>query len=457
MTATQERFAEINNRRWSFLFGSAVALLAGVLGASVALSPSLSLMLLVGAAFAIAIFWQTWYSVLAVLLLRAVLDADAMSSITFPGGMSPSAALGLALIVAGLAYIFLCRVPFDKNLVSLAFLGFLAVSSLSFFEFQRFAGLYDWLRVLSVWVLYVLLVHLLQQRERIEVLVKVLLASSFIPLSVGLYQIVSGTATVAGGFLRVNGTFVWASGYARFLVMMIILAAMLFLYIESKWWKIAGLIYLALMGIALVTTNSRGSWLALAVALLVIAFLRQRKLLPMLLLLGFGLVVMFPAIGERFSDLSTNQNTFITRRLGWEAALASYQNLPVSGLFFGAGWGYLYEFGLSSIGLFGTPIHNDYVRLLVETGAIGLIVYLGIYAIMAYHAFRNLTNTSDKYLETLNLVFIGVLIIQIMISATDGSVIVSPGTEFYFWSFAAISQAIFTLNRQNKTVALGAP
>jgi len=457
MAAIQDRFAKTNTSLRHFFTGSAVVLLAGVWGASVALSPSLSLMLLVGAVFAIAIFWQTWYSILAVLLVRAVLDADAISSIALPGGMSPSAALGLALITAGLAYIFLCRVRFDRNPVSLAFLGFLVVSSLPFFEFQRFAGLYDWLRVLSVWVLYVLLVHLLRQLEQIKTLVKVLLASSFIPLSVGLYQIVSGTAPVAGGFIRVNGTFVWASGYARFLIMMIILAVMLFLYTKSKWWKIAALIYLGLMGTALVATNSRGSWLSLAIALLAIAFLRQQKLLPVLLLLGFGLVVMFPGIGERFSDLLSSQNTFITRRLGWEAALASYQDLPLSGLFFGAGWGYLYEFGLSSIGLFDTPIHNDYVRLLVETGAIGLIAYLIIYAIMTYYAFRSLVNTSDQYLQTLNLVFIGVLIIQIMISATDGSVIVSPGTEFYFWSFAAISQAIFTLNRQNKTEALGAP
>lgn len=445
----------------SSLAGGLLFLLASALGALMALSRSVTLLVMAAGVFAGLFFARTWDVLLFVLLLRPVLDAEVFRSVGFlPGDTNPAAALSLAVMVLGLGYIFLHRTHFYRQPISLAFLFFIMVSSLSFlsgaYAFDLSTGLYDWLRVLSTWVLYVLMVALIRRREQIKTLANVLITSTFAPLAVGLYQIFSGTGIVAGGIYRVQGTFVWPTSYARFLVMPLILGTVLLLYAESRRRKAIYLVYVALVGAVLLATYARGSWLSLCAALLVIGLIKKRILMVVVLVVILLLLVVPSPITDRFSDLSGPANTFLDRRAAWQVALHGYSGQPVSGLLLGAGWGYLDRVGLGAIGRVGVPVHNDYIRLLVETGAIGLFSYIVVLLLMGYRALRNLRESEDSYFEALSLTFVGILTANVVISASDASVIASPVTQAYFWSYAAMAQAISALNRGQDSPSQGA-
>ncbi len=439
---------------------AAVLLLSCSIGVSLALCPSVALLAVGAAVFVVLFYLDTWHVILAALFLRALLDAPLFDSLTPPSlGTGPGGALLLAITILGLGYLLVRQVPLGEYPVSMTGLLFLAISlgSMAWGDYGSPAGLYDWLRVFGTWTLYALLVALLGSRERVKLLTKVLIAASALPLGIGLCQIVSGTGITAGGIYRVQGTFLWPNSFARFLVMPMVLATAMLLYAEGRWARVLLSLYLALMGIALVATYTRGSWLALAGAMVAMGLFKKRRLL---IACGIGvplLLSLFPSIGNRLSDLSSSQSTLLSRQLGWQAALAEYRHLPISGRLFGAGWGFLFAGGREGSGLLAQPAHNDVVRLLVETGAFGLFSYAAVLVAAACQTLHNLATSTDGYFQAVSLAFVGILVVYVTVSASDSSVIATPVTGFYFWSYAALMQAIYNLNRRAKSLPSATP
>jgi O-antigen ligase len=167
--------------------------------------------------------------------------------------------------------------------------------------------------------------------------------------------------------------------------------------IKAKRFRALHLLLLALIGSALLLTFSRGFLLAIMVSTMMIyAFTRlggsadwkaycRRLTLIFILLGGLGSAVALPFSKatplqwlQMRLELMASGSRYEHRLVYWKAVAPAIYEGPVTGHGLRAGQEILH----------GTYVHNSYLDLLVDTGLIGLALYLGLVAIVGARAFR---------------------------------------------------------------------
>ena len=148
-------------------------------------------------------------------------------------------------------------------------------------------------------------------------------------------------------------------------------------------------------------TFSRGAYLALIVAALVLAIVKDRKLLVLIgvFLLTWQTVVP-TAVTERVTmtrDANGELEQSAQERIDlWTQSEALFISSPVVGRGFGT-----FQFGEHAANLKDT--HNWYVKVLVETGLIGGAFFVAILAQLFVTAFRLFRKASDPLYQGLGL------------------------------------------------------
>jgi O-antigen ligase len=137
---------------------------------------------------------------------------------------------------------------------------------------------------------------------------------------------------------------------------------------------------LVLTAIALVLSFTRGVWISVAVATLVMAIIFQVRL-GALLALGGGamlwiLTELWPTLKQRITSFSTSGDE---REWIWRAHWKIFTDHPLTGVGYGENWRLLPE-SYQAIGApEGTIVshaHNQYLHFLAGTGVFGLLAYL---------------------------------------------------------------------------------
>ena len=229
-----------------------------------------------------------------------------------------------------------------------------------------------------------------------------------IPALVGAYQVVTKTGYhVSASFSRVRGTFDHPNPFAIYLTMLIIMGVALVLKVQRRSVK---LLLLGAIGLSaalfLLLTYTRSAWIATLAGLLVVAFYQGKRLLP---IMGFAVVLvvlLVPSVAERFSDLSTETtqsgaagNSLVWRFEYWQQALELSEN-PIAGA------------GLRTVQA-STDVskepHNDFIRVYVETGLIGLSAYLWFLVSLARSARRSIRHTRSPLEHSVAVGFAGCL------------------------------------------------
>lgn len=164
------------------------------------------------------------------------------------------------------------------------------------------------------------------------------------------------------------------------------------------------LLVLGLVTVALFLTYSRTSMLAFALGLFLIAFMRYRRFIP-LMLLGGGLVLLLPqAQGyiERFVDAFTGGDLATQMRIGeYTDSFRLISQYPLIGVGFT---------GTPEIGLY-TDVANMYLIMANQIGVTGVLIYLVamagvlIYGLSAWRYARH-----DSELDAIHLGFHAALV-----------------------------------------------
>ncbi len=147
-----------------------------------------------------------------------------------------------------------------------------------------------------------------------------------------------------------------------------------------------------IVGASVLFTFTRGAWIAAAIAIVVISFLKSIRTgitaIITLLVLGAGLYLMVPSIKNRIdftakvAEAKTAKESYDTERVVlWKTNLMIFQDHP----WFGTGYGqnkfklreYYEKQGLPKDQFIGHA-HNQYLHLLAGTGILGLACYLGV-------------------------------------------------------------------------------
>jgi O-antigen ligase len=180
---------------------------------------------------------------------------------------------------------------------------------------------------------------------------------------------------------RVYSFFDNANTFAQVLVMMLGMTLGLLFASRTVWGKIAALVALVsgLVGIAM--TYSRASWVGLIVAVFLFVLLAAPRLIPALILVAAAMLPFLPAsiYNRLLTIFNSSDSSTVSRFPIYEVGFKMWKLYPLTGVGLGSelsaakalnsGWYH---------GYFDFPhYHNIYIQLAVETGALGLLSYLG--------------------------------------------------------------------------------
>ena len=336
-------------------------------------------LLAVGAGLALAACVLLRFSlfVLLFLVLRPLADAVDVGSVGSSGLVS--SLLGALLVGPGVVWLAAqgaagrLRPPSALGWALLALVAAFVVSSLQ--SPAPLPGLQQAVRTAAVVVLVVVLDQVLTSATAVRRAVLALALAPLVPLAVGAAQLATGTGLAESqGILRAVATFEHPNTFGFFLVLVVTAVVASWRHLPLRLRLAAGPVG-ALAAVELLTTYSRGGWLTLVVCLLVVAVVQSRVLF-LVLPLGAALTALaVPGVAARFDDLTqaesvygTEGNSFIWRTDQWAELLG---HLDLAHLLLGLGPG-------ASVRLTGAAPHNDFVRVLVETGLVGLAAYLAV-------------------------------------------------------------------------------
>lgn len=375
--------------------------------------------------------------------------------------LSPNVALILVLILAGGFYILRNNVPVLGLPGGKVFVLWLLVGLIGSLRSNAVSVSFsEWLPVVSSLVVFALVAHLLRDTERIQRIINALAVSFILPAVFGLRQLVMGEGnTIAIGVTRIHGTFTHPNPYGLYLVVIlsVFLSQVLHQSGRRKWLSLAIVVAGAVL---LVGTFARFAWVGAAVVILTMGLLRRRILLFIVPLLVAVALVTSPGIRARLEDPLGTQgsgSSLGSRLVLWETILRGW--LATTSMNQGALAVALDRFAGLGPGAFGpilveashrvTPPHNDYVRMVVEYGVFGSLLYVILFLLLIRLAYRTWLR-ADGMLKGFALSFLALTLAYPVMSLT-ANVFTQTVNQVYFWSLAGIVVAISNMSAAQKS------
>ena len=336
----------------------------------------LRIAVLLGGLLAVVLLGRFEAFLLVVLVVRPILDIT-----TATGGAPVLASAVAALIVLGVM-VWLGAQVRAGTLRPISWMGRCCIALLVIMTIS--AGLssdpvrsvLQVARLAAAVAVFLAVEQLLTSEARVRRVLLACYASALVPMLVAALQLSTGSfLRSANGLGRVTGTFVHPNSFGFYLVLLLVMGAAVLRHLRGGSRLFVALV-LAGGTAALIMTYSRGSWVTLVVGILVVGVLQSRVLL---LLLPAGLLaipVVAPSVLARIADLSQSQsvigtpgNSLLWRVDHWLLVLRGARGHELLGIGPGAS---------DFLGERVLPPHNDFVRMYVETGTLGLLAYLAV-------------------------------------------------------------------------------
>jgi len=267
-------------------------------------------------------------------------------------------------------------------------------------------------------------------------------ASAVVPLVVGLGQFATGDyRKVSDGLGRVTGTFLHPNAFGFYLVLLLTMGAAVFRHVRGGA-RILVAVVMAAGAVEMLLTYSRGSWISVVAGVLVVGLLQSRKLL-LLVPAGIALVpLVAPSVLTRISDLSRGEtingtpgNSFLWRISHWGVVLKGVKGHELLGL------------GPSSSDYLGDevlPPHNDFVRMYVETGVLGMVVYLAVLVAAVVVAVRAVRAVPAGTLARGVAVGAVGCTVAFLVDSTGGNLISEVAVLLYMFTFLGLASSLTT-------------
>jgi len=292
-------------------------------------------------------------------------------------GLSPGDVLSLAFL-GGASWYLLDRIrsgasPWRAPTVmpAVAFLGWVTLSLA--YSPDPGLGARDLLKFAAAYCAFLLVVVDRPDPRRLRLLLAAVVAGAVPPLAFGVAQMVTASVKVNffHGWWRVQSFFDHPNTYGFYLVVVVAASWALRQHTSGAARRGATIVGAAAFA-SVMLTLSRNSFAAMALLVLVIGW-RQRRVLIAALAVGAAVVIAAPQVVARGSGILTGSptaaksNSLEGRLEIWEQGTRLWRSQPV----LGRGWG-------ATSAAVGSAAHNDYLRSLVEAGAIGLLLYVSL-------------------------------------------------------------------------------
>ncbi len=263
---------------------------------------------------------------------------------------------------------------------------------------------------------YFLIVFLVRDNSWLRRLMLALVGSGALTALYGLYQMVSGDlekGTMDSSMFgeiegRVTSTFGVSNMLGVFLIMMFPFALGLLFSEGSALCKLFAAFSCGVMGACLVFTWSRGAWLGLVLSCAVFVLLYSHYILPLIIPAGaLGITLLWDRIGgsgimgdlvKRFTSITAMTDTSSLYRFGiWRGSLNAAKDNLIGGIGIGEeAFRKVYikyaESGIET----AMHSHNLYLQILVETGIVGLAVFICIMLLCISSGLEIIKRTRDE-------------------------------------------------------------
>jgi len=359
-------------------------------------------------------------------------------------GISPTDVLSIAFLGgAGLWLLQQARAgnPFWRQPVAIAAFAFLGFSTLTLaYSPSAILGAKDLVKWASAFSAFLVLTAARPDLRRLRQFLSLIVASAVIPLLVGFWQFLHNVGRVVSqhGGLRVEAMFFHPNEYGAYLITISVAVWALRPMVSKRARRVVNVIGIATF-ISIGLTLSRSTWLGFGLVVLVVGW-RYRWVLFGAAVGAAGIALAAPRIFGRATDVLSSSDTTATNAIAaktgqlrapnslqarfsiWSNEIKEWKTSPL----LGHGFGFTYS--NQSQGS-----HNDYLRVLVEAGVLGLIVYLAFLLTLLRSSIRAARGRTD-----LPLAFLGLTLAYLLLSG--GLNLISKETfQLYFWLLAGIT------------------
>jgi O-antigen ligase len=374
------------------------------------------------------------------LLLRPCLDYFTDQSFNIAG-----ISLNFASIFALLAIIFTVFVIF-KNIHRvnhlplfsswLFFLAALAASLITSIDVG--IGATELTRLFSTMLVFLASYLLVDTNKELATLIKVIILSALVPSIVAVYQYFTKTGLTVpleGVYNRVFGTFAHPNLLAFYLLLALALCFVVFLVSDKK--KVPVMLYASAAALFLITlafTYTRSAWLGLLLLVMMLGLTRYRKFLVVAIIILTISYFSVEQINSRLQSFGTakDPSSSIEWRIQlWQDCFTYFSERPLLGY----GIGTSNEVILKNRGpeAGSSDAHDDYLRIALDAGLIGLFGFLFLITNLLSKLFRIYHREKKPRLKTLAFVILVVTGAFYLISFGD-NIINNTALQWALWA-----------------------
>jgi len=179
-------------------------------------------------------------------------------------------------------------------------------------------------------------------------------------------------------------------------------------------------------------TYTRGAWLVFLISISILGFLKYRKILLGILLGVILVYFIFPPLHSRVNDLFAYKpgNSVQWRINLWKDGLQYFKEKPLGGHGIGTANQIILERRGPEMG--SSDPHNDYLKVIIENGILGIISYLIIIISLLTTLLWKFVKSSSIEEKNLHLLFIGITVALYLMSFAD-NILRNTALQWVFW------------------------
>ena len=439
----------------SIYFGYQIILLIGILG-----------FFILGLIFRISIK----QSLLGLIFIRPSLDILGNYGL---GSINLAGIMALLSIYISIIIIYqnkrnLTDIPLTIPIFSFIIINFLLI----FNNLDLTVGITEFIRILSFFLMYFSVFLVINSKEDIQIIIKTVIFSSIIPSIYALFEwgFGLGIYTNPGFDNRIAGTFGHPNVFGYFLL--VIIALIMYVLLEfklNKYDRVLIIFYNILLSTLLILTYTRGAWIGLFVLLLGIGFVKMPKMstflglisVPVISLILFiydwlqkSVLIGYPAINKipvvnRLTGLFDGDpsDSILWRRQMWDDMVNKGLDSPIIG--YGTGSVTTITEQVRGLKLGALEIHNDYIKVFVESGFVGLFFYGFMVISIIGFLIYNFRKTKNNYI--LVTLFIS---LAVYLSSIWDNILRQTAVMWIYFVVLAISFKLFQLDKKAKNELL---
>lgn len=392
----------------------------------------------------------------ALLLFRSSTDiSQTLFTINLGGGFDFNAAGAMNILAFGTGIIVAIKSLMGGKTVLPSipiklFAAFLFVTGLGLLTSIDFASsLKEWSRFAGTLGIAIMVIAIVKTENLNRALLRLFTISALPPLILGYYQVLTGKGYYFEGAegtlfaFRPQGTFGHPAILATFLAFIASLTTIAFI-MDYKFWPKPILLGFAIVSAGLlVLTYARTEWIGALTAFAIISLLRYRKLAIVLIVIGCILVLAVPSIQSRISGENSSES--LNWRLSvWKAALTILKE-PT---WLGTGLDTSPILINKQLPTVFSPPHNDYLRITIEGGIVGLAVFFLLYLSLLAYGWKSYQTSKLLPVKVIGFTILVTTIAGLVISLSDNYL----GYTSFQWYFWALFASLVALNRLEQPI-----